>query len=164
MILGLLLVLVGVIGCIIPAIPGPPLSFIGILLLHFGTGGGEIFSNAFLIGWGIATAVVFIADYIIPLLGGKLHGISRWGTWGSIIGMILGLVFFPPFGIILGILIGAICGELIAGKEHSKALKAGFASFAGTMVAMTAKLVVSAVLGFFYIKETIVYIASKIVG
>jgi uncharacterized protein YqgC (DUF456 family) len=75
--------------------------------------------------------------------------------WGSIIGMIIGLLFFPPFGMILGILIGAIFGELLAGQSSGKALKAGLVSCIATLATMIIKLSLSAILSFYYISALI---------
>lgn len=153
-VIGALLVLAGVIGAIIPGIPGPPLSYGALLCLHFSQRIADKpspFSTAFLIIFAVIAAIIFAGDYVIPIIMGKKYGISKKGTWGSIIGMILGILIFPPFGIIVGVLAGAIVGELIAGKEESEALRAGFGSFFGTMLSIVLKLTLAAVIGFFFV-------------
>jgi uncharacterized protein YqgC (DUF456 family) len=148
-----LLSVAGLIGCIIPALPGPPLNYVAILLIHF-TGLAE-FSNRFLITYLLLNIAVVIFDYVLPVYGAKFYGASRKGIWGSIIGLVIGLFFFPPFGMILGVLIGAVIGELIAGKNESEALKAGFATFIASLIMIVAKLILSGLMTFYFVKELI---------
>ena len=150
---GIILLLAGLAGCVLPALPGPPLSYIALLLLHF-TGKHQL-SNKFLIIWLIITAVVVILDYMVPVWGAKKFGASKRGVWGSIIGVVLGLFIFPPFGIIIGPFLGAVIGEMTTGKETGTALKAGFGSFAGFMTGMLLKLVASGMMTWYFFKELI---------
>lgn len=152
-IIGVLLSVTGLIGCIIPALPGPPLNYVAILLIHF-TGLAE-FSNRFLIIYLLLNIAVVIFDYALPVYGAKFYGASKKGIWGSIIGLVIGLFFFPPFGVILGVLIGAVIGELIAGKNESEALKAGIATFVASLIMIVAKLILSGLMTFYFVKELI---------
>lgn len=147
--LGIICTVIGVIGCIFPAIPGPPLSYAALILLQFAKE-EPVFSKSFLVKFAILTIVVSLGDYFLPLLGAKKYGTSKYGIWGAIIGMMAGIIFFPPFGMILGIFIGAILGELIAGKENSMAFKAGLATFIGSMTAILIKLSLSLVMAFYF--------------
>jgi len=144
----------GILGCILPFIPGPPMSYIGILLLHFTT--GVQFSNRFLLIWAIVTVVVVALDYIIPIWGTKKFGGSKQGVWGSVIGLIAGMFFFPPFGIIIGPFVGAVVGELIAGKNSNAALKSGFGSFIGFLTGTILKLIVSGMMTWYFFKELLI--------
>ncbi|MBU1078766.1 MAG: DUF456 domain-containing protein [Spirochaetes bacterium] len=148
-VLGGLCTLAGIIGCILPALPGPPLSYIALIFLQIAK--DHPFSTFFLILFGILTVIVTVVDYILPILGAKWYGVSKYGIWGSVIGMVLGLLFLPPFGMIIGILLGAIIGELYAGKEKSKALKAGVVTFVANVAAMVIKLSLSIVMAFYFI-------------
>jgi uncharacterized protein YqgC (DUF456 family) len=148
---GIILLLAGLAGCVLPALPGPPLSYIALLLLHF-TGRYQ-FSNKFLIIWLIITAVVVILDYLVPVWGAKKFGAGKRGVWGSIIGLLLGFFIFPPFGIILGPFLGAVIGEMSSGKETGAALKAGFGSFAGFIAGTLLKLVASGMMTWYFIRE-----------
>ncbi|MCL3782096.1 DUF456 domain-containing protein [Prolixibacteraceae bacterium JC049] len=139
--LGALLIFLGIIGCVLPIIPGPPLAYGGIILLHL-TSKAQ-FSSQFLIIWGIIVAVVTILDYMIPVWGTKRFGGSKRGVWGSMIGLVVGLFFFPPFGIIVGPFAGAVIGEVTAGNDSRSALKSGFGSFVGFVFATLLKLIVS---------------------
>ena len=97
--------------------------------------------------------IVSVLDYIVPAGGAKKYGASKSGVWGSIIGMFAGFFFFPPWGILMGGIVGAFFGELLAGKEGRKALRASWGIFVGYMVSTGLKLVFSGTALFFYIKE-----------
>jgi uncharacterized protein YqgC (DUF456 family) len=150
-VLGAIFIIGGILGGVLPVLPGPPLSYIGLLLLHFTE--KYQFSTRFLIVWAIVTAVVYFLDYIIPVWGTKRFGGSKRGVWGSIIGLIIGLFFFPPFGIIIGPFIGAVVGELTAGKDSGTALKSGFGSFIGFLAGTMMKLIVSGLMAWHFGKE-----------
>ena len=135
-----LLMLVGLVGCILPALPGPPLSYLGLILLKFTPLGDEIVTWELVIT-GLVVAIVVIIDYITPIIGAKKFGGTKYGNWGCAIGAIVGL-FFPPFGIILGPFLGAVIGELIGKKEFKDALKAGFGAFIGFLFGFLLKMAV----------------------
>lgn len=135
-----LLMLVGLVGCIVPALPGPPLSYLGLILLKFTPLGDEIVTWELVIT-GLVVAIVVIIDYITPIIGAKKFGGTKYGNWGCAIGAIVGL-FFPPFGIILGPFLGAVIGELIGKKEFKDALKAGFGAFIGFLFGFLLKMAV----------------------
>lgn len=138
-ILSALLIIVGVIGAVVPALPGPPLGYVGLLLLQLTD--KVQFSVSFLVGWGIATQAVTILDFYLPIWTTKKIGGSKAGINGSIIGMIVGIIF-TPIGMILGTLLGAIVGELVGGASGDKAIRSGFATFIGTMLSIGIKLII----------------------
>lgn len=146
--------ILGLLGCIIPGLPGPPLSFIGLLLLHATS--RYQFSARFIIVWAVITVVVTVLDYAIPAWGTKKFGGSRRGIVGSIAGLILGLLFLPPFGIVIGAFIGAVIGELTGGKDSVAALRSGFGSFIGFLAGTFLKLIASGMMMWYFIKELIV--------
>ena len=150
---GIILLIIGILGCILPMIPGPPLNYLALLLLHFTS--KYQFSTSFLITWAIITAVVYALDYVIPVWGTKKFGGSKAGVWGSIIGLIFGLFFFPPLGIILGPFLGAIAGELLNGKDSLTALKSGFGSFIGFLLGTLLKLIASGMMTWCFFRELI---------
>lgn len=150
---GIILILSGILGCVVPIIPGPPLSYIGLLLLHFTE--RYQFSSKFLIVWAVITVVVYALDFIVPIWGTKKFGGSKRGVWGSIIGLIIGMFIFPPIGIIIGPFIGAVVGELTSGKESKEALKSGFGSFLGFLIGTLLKLIVSGMMTWYFFKEMI---------
>ncbi len=137
-IIAVLLAIGGIVGSIVPALPGPPLSFIAMVLLHFAR--GDVFSSAELLTFGILTVMAVVLDYILPIMGAKMYGASRYGIIGSVIGMFAGLLVFALVGMFIGMFLGAVIGEYIAGKKTSQAMKAGTASFLGGIAAMALKL------------------------
>lgn len=152
-VIGVILMVVGLIGCIAPVIPGVVLSYIGILLLHF-TSRAE-FSTNFLIGWALAVVVVEILNYYIPIWGTKKLGGGKKGSIGCTIGVFVGIFFLPPWGIILFPFLGAVVGELIDDKSFSAALKAGFGAFVGFVAGTLMQVVVALVLLFYFVKEVV---------
>ena len=148
---GIILSVTGILGCFLPFLPGPPLNYSALLLLHFT--GNHQFSTKFLVIWALVTAAVVLIDYLIPVWGTKKFGGSKQGVWGSVIGLVAGLFIFPPFGIIIFPFAGAVAGELIAGKDASSALKAGFGSFIGFLAGTILKLIVSGMMTWYFITE-----------
>lgn len=149
--LGALLIIGGILGSVLPVLPGPPLSYLGLLVLHITE--KYQFSTRFLIIWMIVTIVITAIDYLIPVWGTKRFGGSKQGIWGSIIGLVIGLFFFPPFGIIIGPFLGAVVGELIAGKDSGTALKSGFGSFIGFLAGTLMKLTAAGLMAWHFGKE-----------
>ena len=151
--IGVILILIGLAGCIVPAIPGPPISFFGLLVLHL-TKYVQLEQNT-LITWAVIAVVVTVIDNVVPIWGTKKFGGTKRGVWGSIIGLLVGMIFFTPFGIIIGPFLGAVLGELSAGQEQKKALKAGFGAFIGFLLGTGLKLVVSGWMTWIFFKEMI---------
>ena len=147
-----ILLIIGLTGCVLPVIPGVPLSYVGILLLHFTE--NVQFSVTFLIVWAVIVIVVQVLDFYIPVWETKRFGGSRWGTIGSLTGIIVGL-FFAPWGIIIGSFVGAVIGELLSGRASQDALKAGLGAFVGFLLGTVAKLTVSVFLIYCYVEALI---------
>lgn len=152
-ILGAALMIVGIIGCVVPALPGVPLNYMGIVLLHLTS--RVQFSTSFLAIWAIIVILVQVFDYYIPIWGTKKLGGGKYGIWGSGIGIIAGIFIFPPWGIIIFPFAGAVIGELIDKKEFKTALKAGFGTFVGFIAGTLIKLTVAVILTFYFVKEVI---------
>jgi hypothetical protein len=151
-ILGLILAVSGLVGCILPIIPGPPLSFIALIILSYAKN-WEPFSATFLIIMGGLTVLVAILDYVIPAAGAKKYGASKFSVFCSIIGMMIGLFAFPPFGLFIGGFVGAVGGELYVGKAGEDALRAGLGVFVGNLVSIGLKMGLCGVMLLFYVKE-----------
>lgn len=137
-VLALLLLVGGILGCILPLLPGPPLAYVGILLLHLTE--CVDFSTSQLLVWLVAVIVLQVIDYITPLLGSKYSGGSEYGNRGSLAGTLLGL-FFLPWGIIIGPFLGAITGEVLGGRNLPQALKAGFGTLIGFVLGTLLKVI-----------------------
>lgn len=131
--------LVGLAGCILPMLPGPPLAWLGMLLLHFTD--RVDFSVTELVVSALVVIATLVLDYFTPMIGAKKFGGGKYGNHGCVIGTIVGM-FFLPLGLILGPFLGAVIGELIAGKPFRAALKAGFGSFVGFLFGTLIKLAV----------------------
>ncbi len=130
-ILALLFALVGIIGAVAPVLPGPPLSFVSLLLLYF-CNGHEI-STMSLVVAGIFAVVITLLDYIAPVWMTKKSGGSKYGTWGATIGLVFGLFLGLP-GIIIGPFLGAYIGEILAETPSQKAFKVACMSFVAFML------------------------------
>jgi uncharacterized protein len=152
LIIGIILMIVGIIGCLAPVLPGPPLSFLGLICLHFSKFGD--FSTTILIVLGAVTVVVSVLDYIVPIWGTRKFGGSKYGVRGATVGLVVGF-FLGPAGIIIGPLIGAIVGELIFKDDLKYAFKAGFGSLLGFLTGVGLKLAASFIMTFYFIKEWI---------
>lgn len=137
-VLSALLLLAGFFGSVLPVLPGPPLSWLGLLILHFSV--YAAFSTGFLFISFLVMAAVTALDYIIPVWGTKRFGGSRGGVIGSTLGLIAGL-FFLPIGIIAGPFLGALAGELLQNpKESRRALRSAAGSFVGFLLGTGIKL------------------------
>ena len=147
-ILAFILLAVGILGAVIPVLPGPPLSFAGLLLLQWSGYGG--FSPAFLWMWAGITAIVIIMDFFLPSLITKQFGGSRSASIGSFLGLLAGIILFPPWGIVIGPFFGAYFGELIHNRANgARAFIVALGAFLAFIVGSGAKLIVSSLMLFF---------------
>ncbi len=157
-IIGIILVIAGLLGAVLPGLPGPPLSFIALVMLQFTS--KEPFGMNFLIIMGVIMAVIVVLDYVIPVYGTKKFGGSKKGVWGSTIGLIVGLFVLPPLGIvigpfgilgiILGPFVGAYIGERMDNKDSNTAMRAAVGSFIGFLAGTFIKVVYSIVAGVYF--------------
>lgn len=130
-------IVVGLIGCFFPLLPGPILSYGGLLILL--ATDMQQFTTTELIVWGALVVLVMILDYFAPVVGTKYGGGGKWGNRGCIIGTILGIFFIQPWGIIIFPFIGAVLGEKLSGKNWDDAVKAGIGSFIGFLFSVLIK-------------------------
>ena len=142
LVIGFSLVLLGILGSVLPALPGPPVSWVGILMLYFCSG---METNYWLLGITLVVAVVIgILDYVIPAKGTKYFGGSKYGIWGTNIGLVVGIFAPIPFGFLIGPFVGALVGELIYNSNEGKrAFKAATGSFLGFLAGTFMKVLVS---------------------
>ena len=147
-ILSVFLMLLGIIGSFLPVLPGPLTSWFGLLVLHL--------TDAVPMNWTFLIITLFFAlaiwllDYIIPAMGTKKFGGSKAGMIGTTLGLIIGLIFLGPFGIIVGPFAGAYIGELLNKSDSKTALKAAFGSFLGFLTSTFIKFIVAVIyLGLF---------------
>ena len=138
LIIAFIFLAVSFIGSIVPALPGVPLAYIGLWIAQ--ATDMVQFSWQVMLIYGIVTVVVQVFDYVIPAWGTKHYGGTKYGVWGSIFGVFVGMPF-GFIGVIVGPLVGAILGELINGKELEEAVKAGWGSFIGILFGVIIKLI-----------------------
>jgi uncharacterized protein len=141
LIIGFTCMILGIFGSFLPVLPGPSISWFGLVLLYF--------TNAVPINYWILgitfliMLVVSILDYTIPAQGTKRFGGSSYGIWGTNIGLIVGIFAPIPFGFIIGPFLGAFIGELFYdSKNHQRALKAATGSFLGFLASSFMKFMV----------------------
>lgn len=136
-VLGAVCMLLGLLGCVLPALPGPPVSYVGLLLLHCTD--RIQFSLMEMLVLLLLVIVAQVLDYFIPILGSKYSGGTRWGSWGAFVGSVVGL-FFLPAGLFLGPFLGAVAGELLGAADLARALKSGIGALAGFLLGTVLKL------------------------
>lgn len=154
--IGLICMILGILGSFLPVLPGPPISWIGLLLLFCTS---VVPMNYWTLGVTLVIAVgVAILDYVIPAQGTKRFGGSNYGIWGTNIGLIVGLLAPIPLGFIIGPFVGAFVGELIYNaKDQKRALKAATGSFIGFLASTFMKFVVCVVYLGIFIRYAVVY-------
>lgn len=152
LLIAFILMLVGILGSFLPVLPGPPISWVGLLLLYLTK---AVPMSYTVLGITLFVAlVVGILDYIIPAKGTKRFGGSKYGIWGTNIGLIVGILAPIPLGFIIGPFVGAFVGEMMNDSNDSqKAFKAATGSFIGFLASTFIKFVVSMVFfGLFLLK------------
>ena len=157
---GFIFTLIGILGSFLPVLPGPPLSWVGLLLLYLTK---AVPDNWWLLGITLVIALsVTVLDYIIPAAGTKKFGGSKAGIWGSILGLLVA-IFFPilgPFGIVVWPFVGALVGELSQNKDQKRAFKAAFGSFLGFLTGTFLKFLITVIYAGLFIWKTIEYAAE----
>ena len=153
LIVGFAFMLIGILGSFLPVLPGPPLSWVGLMLLHLTL---AVPQDWWFLGITLAVAlVVFALDYVIPAMGTKKFGGTKYGMIGTTLGLLVALLFpvLGPFGIIVWPFVGALVGELINKADKKTATKAAFGSFLGFLTGTFMKFLVAIVfMGLFIAK------------
>ena len=153
LIIGSVFIVIGIIGSILPALPGLSLSFLALVLLEMTS--RVTLGWPFLIFWFVLVVLMGVLDYLIPAFGTKKFGGSKRGVWGSMIGLIFGIFLFPPFGIIIGPFLGAFIGEISAGKKTNSSIKAAFGSVLGLLTGIVLKTTLAGLMAFYFVKKAI---------
>jgi uncharacterized protein YqgC (DUF456 family) len=159
LILAIILIFAGFLGCFLPILPGPPLSYAALLLVNFTRFAS--FETYTLVIWGVIIVLVQVFDYIVPVWGSKKFGGTKYGMWGSIIGLLVGLLFLPPLGpfgiitVLAGPFFGAYIGETMGGTDKNKALRAAVGTFIGFLAGTLVKVVTSVIITVLIIKSVI---------
>jgi hypothetical protein len=152
-VVGTLLLAVGVIGCIVPALPGPIIAYVALILISI-PGAWAVVPIWALIALGVLAIATAVLDNVLPAMSSKKAGASKAGIWGSVVGMIAGS-FFTPIGTIIGAFVGALVGEVAFNPKNREPLKAAAGVFRGTLLAIMLKLVATGIIGWYFVRGAI---------
>ncbi|HJV76922.1 MAG TPA: DUF456 domain-containing protein [Paludibacter sp.] len=144
----------GLIGCLISKLPGIPISYLGIMTLHYSS--IAEFSPHFLIRWGVIIIAIQGLDYLIPSWGKRKFGGSKISIWGSLLGTLAGM-YFGAWGIIVGAITGALAGQLLAGKESNRAIRESVSSFTFFIFGNISRFAVAGILFYHYV-DSLTYV------
>lgn len=148
---GILCLCAGLAGCILPALPGPPLAYAGLVLLHL-TARFQLPTRLLALGLVLVVAAL-VLDAVIPALGAKRWGGTRRGIGGCVFGSLIGLFFFPPLGFLVGAFAGAVAGELLGGKDRVGAFRAGVGALMGFLAGTVLKVALCGLFAFWFVSE-----------
>lgn len=130
----------GLLGVVLPFLPGVPLAWLGFLLFAALTDFQKISSDAVLIFFAL-TVLTLLLDLALPLLGAKRFKASKQGILGASLGLLFGVMLFNVWGILLGPLLGALIGEIIARKDSTQATRSALGVFVGFLAGVLVKVV-----------------------
>lgn len=150
-ILGAVLIIVGLIGCIIPLLPGPFIAWLALPLLLLTSDGYADFDQTWFFVLTLLMMVVTVVDFLLPVWGSKLTGGTSSGKIGSAVGLVIGLIFMGPLGLLVGPFLGALIGELSTGKDFEFALKSGVGSLIGFLLGTVFKVAVVVAIAFQFV-------------
>lgn len=150
LIIGLILVIIGIIGCIVPGIPGPISGWAGLLVMMLSKVIPEDWYFIFITF--LVALVISVLDYFIPAIGSKKFGGSKYGIYGAVIGLLIGIIAPIPGGILIVAFVGAFIGEYIRNKHVSQAVKAAFGAFVGFLISTGMQLIVAIIFLILYIQ------------
>jgi len=155
--IGIILLVVGLVSCVLPPLPGPPIAFIALVIGHYSLHEYQDLPTWMLIVYAVITVIVLIVDNFIPIWGTKKFGGTKAGIRGSFIGLLIGVIL-SPFGgisIIICPFLGAIMGELIDGQGFTIAIKSGVGSFIGFLLTSGIKIILVVMMCFHFLKAVL---------
>src|SRR5436190_3283399 len=140
--LTIVLFAVGLIGAIVPVLPGTTIILAAAVIHHIMLGPDKSIGWRTIVVLALLTLATYALDILAGYFGAKYFGATKWGTFGAILGALVGL-FFGLIGLFAGPVIGAVAGEFIGGKRMIDAGRAGWGSLLGNVGAMVAKLIIA---------------------
>ncbi len=149
-VVGAILMLLGLMGCFLPVLPGPPLSFIGLVLLAMIRHFSPPLTPLLILLMCMLTVAVVVLDHVLPILGARRYGSSKWAIYGSVVGMMAG-AFFSPLGMLIGAFAGAVLAEWMASRKKMQALRAGWGVMLGSLLGTVLKLGASGIMAYYFL-------------
>lgn len=147
-IIGAFFIVAGFLGSFLPVLPGPPLSYLGLLVMQLSS--SPPFSLTFMVVWLLIVIALAIMDNVIPAWGTRRYGGSSYGIWGCSLGLVAGL-FFPPLGIVVGPIVGAFLGELAAGSRAGGAMRSAWGSFMGMLLGTGINVAAAGLMAYYFV-------------
>ncbi len=142
------MLLLGLLGIFLPILPSITLAWLGFLLFAYATAFAAITLKLVLVFLGL-TVLVMILDVVAPMIGAKKYRASKYGIAGSFFGLILGIMFLGPIGILLGPFAGAFLGEYLGGRKPEEAVQSAKGTIIGFLAGSLVKIaLVLVMLGF----------------
>lgn len=152
--MGIILLLIGLVSCVMPPLPGPPIAYIALLIAYFSLHETNDLPLWLLILYGVLTLLILIGDYFIPVWSTQRFGGTKAGIRGCFIGILVGIVLAPFGGISILIcpFLGAMTGELISGQDPGLAFRAGIGSFMGFLLTSGLKIILVLMMCYHFFK------------
>lgn len=152
--IGIILLVIGLVSCVLPPLPGPPIAYIALLLEYYLLDRKADLPPWLLITYAVITILILIIDNFIPVWSTKKFGGTKAGIRGCFIGLLFGIIF-SPFGgisIIICPFLGALIGELIDGQNINTAIKSGIGSFIGFLLTSGIKIILVLMMCYHFFK------------
>lgn len=144
-----ILMAIGLIGVVLPFLPGVPIAWLGLFIYAWATGFQKISLTEILV-FLVLAAIAILLDFVAPLLGAKKYQASKYSICGAVLGLVIGIIWFGFLGIIVGPLIGAFLGELITKREFKKGFKSALGILLGSIIGSLIKIIIVLIMmGFF---------------
>ncbi len=152
--IGIILLVVGLVSCVLPPLPGPPIAFTALLIAYYGLDKIQDLPYWLLIVYAVLTIIILIVDNFIPVWSTQKFGGTKAGIRGCFVGILVGILF-APFGgisIIICPFLGAMIGELIDGQSFNIAIKSGIGSFVGFLLTSGLKIILVLMMSYHFFK------------
>ncbi len=141
----IILFCIGIIGIIMPLLPGPIIIWLGMLFYGAVTGFNGLTFGFYLVQ-GVAAVLVMLIDYFTAAYGTRHFGGSRQAMWGAVIGLIIAVISLGPAGLIFGPFLGAFAAELVKGISLEKAIRSSFGAIVGLFGGILLKIIIEGIL------------------